>query len=738
MSTINAQGLIADAKLKALGLTLTQGGEPTFVPHETSAPEWNVAALGPEKLLYARQLAAALVHKLYPGAVVLQSFGKQFPNEPLPRWQIGLYGRHKGRAVWKDLSRLRLTDDGGVSATPDMARKFMRSIASRLKLRGSTMPAFEDVEARLRFVGGELAHRHLARFHRRSRMLKSDRIPLEDIPELAGFIEPAGWVLPLTYHEDAWITQHWPLEPGEEITLIPGDSPVGLRLPLSKLPDDVLRSAITVECRQGELIVFLPPLPTFSAFCELVHAIESVAARLKLPPIRLEGYPPPRDPDMASIAFMSDPGVIEVNLPPAGDWPEFERVVTGLYAAAEGCGLRGFKFQLSGRRVSTGGGAHIILGGPSLEQNPFIERPTILSSFLRFHQNHPGLSYVFSGLFTGPSCQAPRVDESCFELPYELEITLKAIEAMPQPGNPSTLDAMLRNLLMDWNGNTHRAEISVDKFHNQDAPNGRHGLIEFRAFEMTPTADMHLAENVLLRALAAAFAGEPFTQPLKNWAEALHDRFALPHFLRRDLREVLSWLNARGFSFDPQWFEAHLDFRFPIITGWTTGKAHWTLRHAIEPWPVMGEHTGTGRVVDATTDRLELSVTGMDESQPLKAIVNGIVLPLIQQEDGVAVGGLRYRLFTNLWGLQPHVPAHTPLHFEIVESSSGRVVHAFDYLNWKRDGGNYAGLPKDHEDASQRVWSRVVSREELCGATTTWREVELSPAAPFTLDLRRW
>jgi uncharacterized protein (DUF2126 family) len=737
MHPLTAQGRLADAKLASQGLILTQGGEPTFVPHNTSAPEWNVAALGPEKLLFARRLARQLAMSLYPGAVVVQSFGKQYPNEPLPRWQLGLYRSRTGTSLWKDLNRLRL-DENNAPADAAMARQFLKSLVRALKLQGAPRPVFEDLESHLRAAGGDAAARLLPRFSRRRGTFKAGKLSPEDASALAPWLEPAGWVLPLAFDGETWRTEQWQLSGEGDITLLPGDSPVGLRLPLFMLPEHALKSALTVECKQGELIVFLPPLPTFAAFCSLVRTIEQVAARLASPPLRLEGYPPPRDEDLESIGFMSDPGVIEVNLPPADNWPEFERVVRGLFDAAATCGLRGFKFQLSGRRVSTGGGAHIILGGPDLARNPFIQRPALLSSFLRFTQNHPGLSYVFSGLFTGPSCQAPRVDESVPELPYELEITLRALEAMPPPGDPVLMDAMLRNLLMDWNGNTHRAELSVDKFHNQDAPNGRHGLIEFRAFEMTPTADMHLAANLLLRALAATFAEKPFNSPLTDWGMALHDRFALPYFLRRDLREIVAYLNGHGFAFDADWFEPHLDFRFPVITRWATGRVNWTLRHAIEPWPVMGEHTGTGRVVDATTDRLELLAEGLGENDSLIPVVNGLHAPLLSQGNDVAVGAVRYRLFTNPWGLQPQVSAHSPLRFEIVDTSSRRIIHAFDYLNWKRDGGNYERPPQDQADADQRVWSRVVSREERCGAAAEWRVVELSPQAPFTLDLRRW
>ncbi|MCF7762407.1 MAG: transglutaminase family protein [Verrucomicrobia bacterium] len=734
---LNEQGRVADEKLKALGLCLTQGGEPTFVPHDTSAPEWNVAALGNEKLLHARRLARELATTLYPGAVMLQSFGKQYPAEPLPRWQLGLFRSRSGAPLWNDWQRLRVEQTGIPPATGETARLFLQGLITSLKLDAATVPVFEDFEAHLRAQKDSEKDRMIPRFCRRRKAFEGRDLNGEDLTAHAAYFEPAGWILPLDHDEDGWKTERWEWPADEDIQLVPGDSPVGLRLPLSRLPEDALRRTLTVECKRGELLLFLPPVASAAAFCELVRLVEQVAARMDLPPLRLEGYAPGRDPDLETIALTSDPGVLEVNLPPADNWPEFQRVVKGLFSAAEASGLRGDKYQLSGRRIASGGGAHIILGGPDLEDNPFLKRPHLLASILRFVQNHPSLSYAFTGLYTGPSSQAPRVDEGAPELPYELEITLAAMEQMKGPGPAFLIDAMLRNLLMDWNGNTHRAEISVDKFYNQDSPNGRLGLVEFRAFEMLPTAEMLLSTNVLLRALAATFAETPYVAPLIDWGTALHDRFALPGFLRQDLADVAAFLNRHGFSFAPEWFDAHLDFRFPIIHEFQVGATTWTLRHAIEPWPVMGDHSGTGRIVDATTDRLELSVADKDAAARFVATVNGRRLPLHPLGDTGAVSGVRYRLFDNPWGLQPQVQAHSPLIFQIIDPETNHVVHAFDYLNWKRDGGNYDGLPESAGEARDRVAQRLVNREDSIGTKADWRETPPSSLAPFTLDLRR-
>jgi len=734
---LDEQGRLADEKLSAQNLVLTQGGEPTFIPHDTTAPEWNIAALGPEKLTYARRLARELAATQFPGGVILQSFGKLYPGEPLPRWQISVHRSRSGKPLWRDPGKLRLDQESVEPSRAEMPKTFIAELAAALGLRDSSMPAYEDLEANLRATGSDEAIELLPRFCRDSRTFVSRPLPDETSAQWQSFFEPAGWVLPLDHDGTNWHTAEWTLPQGDDLTLYRGDSPIGLRLPLGRLPEDAIRRGLTAEIKEGELLVFLPPLPNFAVFADLVRVIERLVTHLGLPPLRLEGYPPPGDPDLQSIGLTSDPGVLEVNLPPADNWPEFARVVRGLYRSAHAVGMRGYKYQFSGRKVATGGGAHIVLGGPDLDRNPFIRQPKLLSSFLRFLQHHPALSYAFSGLFMGPSSQAPRVDESAFELPYELGITLRALEDMASPGEASQIDALLRNLLMDWNGNTHRAEVSVDKFFNYNAPNGQSGLIEFRAFEMTPEPDMLLAANVLLRALAACFAEQPYTLELIDWREALHDKFALPCFLREDLQDVIGFLNQHGFSFPDNAFDAQLDFRFPVISTFRTGSVQWTLRQALEPWPVMGEHQGTGRTVDSTTDRLELRADGLGADDELVACVNGLRLPMLAARNDRRAGGIRYRLLDNPWGLQPHIKAHTPLRIEIVRRADSTIVHAFEYHNWKPLGEAYNGLPVSEDDAQQRVAERLRPRDDLVGSLASMAELPVSPHAPYTLDLRR-
>jgi len=671
---LRAQGLLADALLAKEGLTLTQGGEPTFVPEDTSAPEWNLLALGEEKLSLAWKLSRELEKTLFPGAMILCSNGKQYPGEPIPRWKLTLL-RPPGKTVlWRDHGRLAYGQPArGKAVSP---RKFLSALAGDLGVPGLLHPVYEDVEAAMR-----------------SALLSGDTVPLPKYSRIKkGFIQPrwktsdrkrwlsyhraAGWVLPLDHAEGIWKTDRWESLDGGDLLLLPGSSTIGLRLPLHRLPEGVLQCALTAEVKEGVLTIFLPPLATAEAFSLLVAAIEKIVTELDSPPIAIEGYPPPDEEGWESISVIPDPGVIEVNLPPAADWKTLERTIVALYQSAERIDLHCTRKLPSGETVATGGGAHLVLGGVSLEKNPFLLKPRLLPSFLRFIQHHPVLSYLFSGRFIGPSSQAPRIDESFFEVPQELEIALRALESMPPPADALLIDSILRNLLLDLHGNTHKAEVSVDKFFNPFMPNGRLGLVEFRAIEMSPDAPSFLAIHALWRALAAAFVVRPFTEPLVSWEGKLHDDFLLPCFLEQDLAEVIAYLNEAGFGFEMEWFLPQFRFRFPILAEDSVGNSRWSLRRAIEPWPLLGEQPALDgtliRCVDSSTERLEIRLQA--ECGNLRVNLNGIPLPLWDHPQGGSVGAVRFRTTLLPTCLHPQVTPHIPLEFEFLEEGDRRIA----------------------------------------------------------------
>jgi uncharacterized protein (DUF2126 family) len=762
-----------DARLEAHGIRLTLGGEPTFNAREgADAPEWNTAALGPSKTALAGKLVAELRQRLAPGAAVLHRMGKWYPGESLPRWALDVIGARDGSAIWPDRPAL------GSGAELEDGRRVARALARRLHLADDLIEAFEDpwhamqdeasvpveVDPRRADLDDPEERRRLARILGR------------------GLAQIAGWVLPIAPGEGgAWVTERWQFRRGA-LYLLPGDSPIGLRLPLGSLaaappppvdepivePPDPrreaeleaaalqarqvvhgraraaptpVRTALCVEARDGAVRVFLPPTPGFARFRALVAAVDAVRVETGLG-VELEGYGPPPAPEALRFSVTPDPGVLEVNIPPSASVREHAALVETVFEAALRAGLHAEKYLVDGRMAGSGGGHHITLGGPIARKSPFVARPDLLASLLTFLQHHPSLSYMFAGLFVGPTSQAPRVDEARHETLYELEIALeRAFAGEPGGGPPPAWrsDQLFRNLLVDLTGNTHRAEVSIDKLFDPNTPHGRQGLVELRAFEMPPHPHMVAAQGLLCRALVAAFVDEPYRAPLVRWGQSLHDRFLLPHGLWSDFEDVLDALAARGLRLPADGYRPFVDLRCPLVGTLLAGDVTVEVRNAIEPWHVLGEEmtgTGTSRFVDSSLERLEVRATGLVPERHA-ILVNGHLLPMHRtRRADTAVAGVRFRAWAPPHSLHAHIGIHHPIRIDVVDTWGQRSLGGCAYHVWHPEGRAFDAPPLTRFEASARRAQRFT-----VDGPTPWPVVP-APArphgdAPWTLDLRR-
>ena len=802
---IQSLGQKVDERLDDGDVRLTMGGEPTFVSiNNMEDPQWNTEAVGFEKRVLSNLLLLRLREQFSPGGLLHYGQGKWYPGESLPRWALTCLWRRDGEPIWHDTKWL--ADEGvDYGFTHDDSRRFIKHLGRKLNISARmSFPVYEDTfhylwrEGQLP-VDVDPSDPKLDDPNERAMMIRTFQ---------SGLGTPVGYVLPLRrawwQARAGWVGGQWPVR-GERVFLIPGDSPIGLRLPLDTLPvgsastaslytmpfdptvkrpplpryqpatrrvpvhsghrggpigqqineqvldfdddddlpggNDVIRTAMCIECRHGKIHVFMPPTQRLEDYLELTAAIEETCGDLQIPVI-LEGYLPPPDSRIELYKVTPDPGVIEVNTQPSESWDELVGLTETLYDAARKCQLGTDKFDLDGRHTGTGGGNHIVLGGKNPSDSPFLRRPDLLGSLIAFWNNHPSLSYLFSSRFIGPTSQAPRFDESRSDAVYEMEIALSQLPGRDDYTPPWMVDRLFRDLMVDLTGNTHRAEICVDKLYSPDSTTGRLGLVEFRGFEMPPHAQMSLTQQLLVRALVAAFWERPYRRKLTDWGPALYDRFMLPYFVWRDLCNVLEELREYDIDMKPEWFLPHQEFRFPMAGELHCRDMRLELRSAIEPWYVMGEEpgaSGTTRFVDSSVERLELRISGFDLHR-YRVLCNGVSVPLHKTDvQSQYVAGIRFRAWQPPRCLHPTIGIHSPLRFNIAELSSNRSIGCCTYHVVHPGGRAEERFPINPNEAESRRVARFDTQGLMGGLLDIPEFVPPAAAQPYpiTLDLRR-
>ncbi len=766
-ATIDATGYKVDEDLQAGDLRLTMGGEPTFVSvDDMESAQWNTEADGDEK----RQLSHDLIFRLRaafgPDGMIHYGQGKWYPGEPLPRWQYGLFWRKDHLPMWKN-TQLIAHEKTARIYTEDHARIFMQELVKYLAVSEENISAAYEDTFYLLWVEGKLPPNIdpfkadlKDPFERRTLARLLDK----------GLDTPAGYTLPLKwdYETGIWQSCKWVLS-RPRLFLVPGNSPIGLRLPLDSLPTvakdnepqkverslfeelpalgeyqtaiarryrqtpslvaappqkAVIKTTLCTEVREGILYIFLPPIDYLENYLDLLSSIEATSEKLNIP-IRIEGYEPPRDYRLERLVVSPDPGVIEVNIHPAANWKELVHTIDTLYQQAFLSRLGTEKFMLDGRHTGTGGGNHITIGGARPADSPLLRRPDLLKSLIGYWQHHPGLSYLFSSAFIGATSQAPRMDEGLDEKLYEMEI---AFSQVPEKGFiPFYLvDRIFRHLLTDLTGNTHRSEFCIDKLYSPDTSSGRLGILEFRAFDMPPHRQMSLVQMLLIRALIAKFWKQPYKQTLTRWGTELHDKFMLPHYVREDMQEVVNDLNEAGYPFHLSWFDPFLEFRFPHYGTIRLQGIEMEIRMGIEPWNVLGEEMASGstaRYVDSSLEKVQVKLKGLNGSRYI-LLVNGRRVPLVPtgvKEEYVC--GVRYRAWQPPSALHPTIGIDTPITFDLVDTWNSRSIGGCTYYVAHPGGRSYEAFPVNSYEAESRRVNRF--------GTTTYTQDVLRPSPAF-------
>ena len=696
-----------DAQVAELGLPLWVGSEPTFTDRQAQTPTWLHAALGDDKELRARALLGTLCG-LMPGGLVLRSIGRLYPGEKVPRWNLGLLRRRDGAPLWNGPPDPLLATEPCPVGPPDIA-----AFASALSAAFASQHwASECVEGAIREDTAK------------------EGAGKEDEEDATG--EPA-WTVAATADADA--------EPLQFV----------LRAFEAKAEPD----SDHADCAAIEL----PEIGRVDLFRAALPCIERAALACNVQALVFAGATPPVDATLELTTVTPDPAVIEINSAPSRTCAEFLWRSQQVYAAAAAHGLSPYRLYFNGQVADSGGAGQLTFGGPTPEASPFVTNLQLLPRLVRFFNRHPALSYRFAHDFVGGSGQSVRPDERGTDAFDDLVLALALLER-ESVTEPELLWKSLASFLCDAVGNSHRAEINIEKLWNPYLPGrGRLGLVEFRGLRMQHTPQRATAIACLLRAVIALLATRPYALPLIDWGRELHDRFALPFYLQADLDTVLAELDAAGLGLeapiqnvlrhDAFRFLGKLDFPFGTLELW----------RGLEFWPLVGdaaspEQSGSSRFVDASTTRIEIrwrppsagAVGTLDTGhwQDWALCVDGVHLPLRPERDSrgdLKVFGVRYASFAPRSGLHPVLGSQAPLALTLCNLDHD-VQYAITLHEWQPDGEAYPGLPADLLEASERRSARmtVVARDRPTQAQPDESSAEANPASPgltaYSLDRR--
>lgn len=648
-----AAGAAAQGQFDQAGFALTLGGEPTYVPLNPQGLEWNIAANGPTKLSYAYALAAQIKKQELPSSICLFCPGKHYPGETNPRWALRLVCKRDRAAL------VNWPEDGPLTIKPSL---LLKAVGKNLGIKLEPIK-FKD--------------------------------PLDPNREV--------WAVPLSDHNKHWATAPWPLKKKERL-LGSSDGPPGLRLPLQNLPENVPLQLLTLHCSAESWGLFLPPLAQ-NSFEELLQSIAYLLNENQLAAPQLSGVLPiDLEASWTVLGITADPGVLEINLPVCESWLVYSEWLLALEKATKKVKLRSWRETSKGQSSGSGGGNHLLWGGPTLESNPLFQHPGWVAAVLRFWQANPCLAYLFVADPVGAASQAPRSDEIGAPL-QDLKMALIALEQLPAGDQRQQIGETMRHLQVDRSGNPHRSEISFDKFWNPGSLAGCQGLIEFRAIESMPKAEW-MAAVALLWSCIGALLLEPQNRNkgLIDHKEKLHDQYLLPSFLWSNLEEILLQLSGAGFKLEEAIYREIWQWRFPVVLHWQRGEAELVLRKALEPWPLLSDvpelGAVTSRFVDSSLQRLEIC-TNAEFRNSYKLNLQGRALDLKKP-----VIGVRFRQCRLFPCLHPSLPAQWPLCLDIRNNS---LMNSFQ---WQELDQSFRSVQKAHPINPQQLtgWQP----DELC------------------------